>query len=77
MLWEDACNPTKAGDEEADEEDDSNANGLVYGLAVVRVELHGQQDGYNHLGDYHLHSALQEQHLPPHVQATVSAYITA
>lgn len=49
VLREDACKPTKAGNEEADEDDDGDADGLVDGLAIVRVKLHGQQDGHDHL----------------------------
>lgn len=49
---------TKAGDKEADEENDSGADGLVDGIAAVRVELHCEQDGHDDLRHYHLNTPL-------------------
>ena len=49
--------------EEADEDDDSNTNGLGDGLAAVRIELHRQQDGHHNLRDDHLDASLDEQRL--------------
>ena len=41
--------PAKAGNEEADEDDDACANALVNGLPAVRVELHCQQHRHHNL----------------------------
>ena len=49
---------TKTGDKEADEKDDSGADGLVDGIAAVRVELHCEQDGHDDLRHYHLNTPL-------------------